>query len=69
MNLSPYPNLRRAEKIINYRKIFIQFICLIIYDTYSRKCVYSNFIIFLIASEWCSTIIVTNAFWHFILKN
>ena len=31
--------------------------------------VYSKVIIFLIASDWCSPIIVTNAFLHLILKN
>ena len=31
--------------------------------------VYSKVIIFLIASDWCSLITVTNVFLHFILKN
>ena len=31
--------------------------------------VYSKVIIFLIASDWCSPIAVTNVFLHFILKN
>ena len=31
--------------------------------------VYSKVIIFLIASDWCSPITVTNVFLHFILKN
>ena len=41
-----------------------QFIWLINYDTNSRKNVYSKVILFLIASDWCSPIIVTkpNAF-------
>ena len=33
------------------------------------KTVYSKVIIFLIASDWCSPIIVTNVFLHLILKN
>ena len=31
--------------------------------------VYSKVIIFLIASDWCSPVIVTNVFFHLILKN
>ena len=36
-----------------------------------RMFIYSKVILFLIASDWCSPIIVTrsNAFWHLILKN
>ena len=36
-----------------------------------RMCIYSKVILFLIASDWCSPIIVTRSkvFWHLILKN
>ena len=72
--VSPYPNLHKAKKIKQllgyYRKIFIQFIWLINYDTNSRKNVYSKVILFLIASYWCSPIIVTrpNVFFAFDLR-
>ena len=63
MNLSRYPNLCKAEKIKSTPRIlqkdFIQFIWLIDYDTNSRKNVYSKVNLFLIASDWCSPIIVT----------
>ena len=69
INLSPYPNLCKAEKIKSdqgyYRKIFIQFTWLINYDTNCRKSVYSKVIIVLIASDWCSPIIVNNVFFAF----
>ena len=66
MNLSPYPNLRKAEKIkltlrisvYLYKKIFIRFILLISYVTNNRKSVYSKVILFLISSDWFSAIIV-----------
>ena len=56
MNLPPYPNLCKTEKI------FIQFIWLINYDTNSRKSVNSKFILFIIASDWRSPIIVFTLF-------
>ena len=72
MNLSPYPNLCKAEKIKSTPRIlqkdFYSVIWLINYDTNSRKSVYGK-VIFLIASDWCSRIIETNVFLHFILKN
>ena len=71
MNLSPYPNLCKTEKIKSTPRIlqkdFIQLIWLVDYDTNSRKSMY-NKVVFLIASDCCSPIIVINVFLHLILK-
>ena len=59
----------RAEKIKQlqgyYRKIFIQFIWLINYVVYSRNSLYSKFILFLIAFDWFSRIVITKCFSFF----
>ena len=47
-----------------YRKIFIQFIWRTSCDLNTRKSVYSK-VMFLIASDWSSLIIVTNVFFAF----
>ena len=52
---------RQNQLLGYYKKIFVQFIWLINYDTNSRKSVYGK-VIFLIASDWCSPIIVINVF-------
>ena len=73
MNLSPYPNLSKAEKIKSTTKI-LQKDFYSVYLTHqlwhkSRKSVSSKVIIFLIASDWCSPITITNVFLQLILKN
>ena len=67
MNLSPYPNLCKAKKIKSTPMILqkdFYSVYLINCDTNSRKSVYSK-VRFLIASDWCSPIIVTNVFFTF----
>ena len=53
-----------------YRKIYIHFIWLISYDTNSRNNVYCKVILFLIAYDWYSPIIVTkpNVFYIWFLR-
>ena len=74
MNLSPYPNLRKAEKIksafkdITERFLFSLFDSSIMTQIVERVCTV-KVIIFLIASNWCSLIIVTNVLLHLIHKN
>ena len=64
MNLSPYRNLRNAEKIKSALRIlqgdFYSVYLTHQFVTSSGKSVYSNVIVFLIAADWCSAIIVSN---------
>ena len=76
MNLSQYPNLRKSEKIISAQDVTERFL-FSLFDSSTmtqiveRMCIFSKVILFLIASDWCSPIIVTrsNVFFHLILKN
>ena len=75
MNLFPYLNLCKAEKIkskINSKDITERFLFSLFDSSIMAQIgerVYSKVIIFLIASDWCSPIIVTIAFLDLILKN
>ena len=72
MNLSPYPNLCKAEKIKINSKDNAERLLFSLFDSSIMKLivkgVYSK-VIFLIASDWCSPIIVTNVLLHLILMN
>ena len=59
------------SKDIAERLLFSLFDSSIKTQIVERMCIYSKVILFLIASDWCSPIIVTrsNVFWHLILKN
>ena len=59
------------SKDITERFLFSLFDSSIMTQIVERMCIYSKVIPFLIASDWCSPIIVTrsNAFLHLILKN
>ena len=62
----------RKDKIINSKDI-TERLLFSLFDssmmTQIAERVYIKVIILLIASDWCSPIIVTNAFLHLILKN
>ena len=72
MNLSPYPNFCKTEKIKSTPRI-LQKDFYLVYLTHQLwhivERVYSNVILFFIASEWYSPIIVTKIILHLILKN
>ena len=76
MNLSRYPNLRKAEKIkstqdITERCLFSLPDSSVMTQIVERMCIFSKVILFLIAADWCSPIVVTrsNVFLHLILKS
>ena len=60
LDIRTYAKQKRWNQLWGYyRKVFIQFIWLINYDTNSIKNMYSKFILFLIDSDWCLPIVVT----------
>ena len=69
INLFPYPNLCKAEKIKPTPRIIQKYFYSVYLthqsDTNSRKTVYSKVIV-LTASDWCSSVIVTNVFFAFV---
>ena len=73
INLSPYPNLRKVEKIKTTLRILEKYFYSVHLThplcTKSRKSLYSKVILFLISCDWCSPIIVCKCFLHSIRKN